>query len=96
MARLGAEATEMDAARIEPHLSQAYPGVDPADMPDETFFWLREGCGRPPVVCVVPPSATSLLGLYVDMTDTGRGKLLEHAKAIAMADNELKFADTTI
>lgn len=88
MARLGAEASMIDAERIDPLLSLVFPGIDPRDMPDEVFSWLRDGTGKPPVVCLVPPSATTILGMYVDMTDTGRAKLTESARAITRIERD--------
>lgn len=81
---LGPDATERDARCIEPVLAQAFPGVPIAGLPPETFAWLRDGSGRAPVVVVVPASATSLLGIYADMTDTKRAQLMAMATAISM------------
>ena len=81
--RLGPAATEQDARRIDPALRQAYPGVAIPDLPAEMFSWLRDGTGQAPVVCVVPASATSLLGLYADMDEDKRARLLASAQALA-------------
>lgn len=85
MELLGNQATALDAKRLDPLLRQAYPGVAPKDMPAETFKWLREGCGRPPVVCIVPPSATNLLALYCDMNESQRADVREAAKVILLS-----------
>lgn len=81
--RLGPEASEQDAHTLAAVLDQAYPGVPIEELPAEMFNWLRAGEGSPPVVAVIPASATSLLGIYVDLSETQRAQLLTAAQAIS-------------
>jgi len=71
---LGPDATFDDARELDAALG----GVHPSQLPPETFQWLREGEGP-------APSASTLLGIYNDLSDSRKADLVECAKVIAMA-----------
>jgi hypothetical protein len=75
---MGPEASRADAETVEAALRECCPGVHPSDLPPDTFRWLRGGTGS-------APSASVLLGLFNDMTDSRKGDLIECAKVISMA-----------
>lgn len=83
LARLGPDATQADAAAMDGPLSRSHPGVPIGDIPDEVFQWLRSGEGVAPVVILAPASATSLLGIYLDLDEQGRAELLAAAQRLA-------------
>jgi len=80
--RLGPGVGRKQLEEVRAVLADRWSGRNLSEVPDTVWHWVRTGEGPQPVEVLLPPSATSLMGIYMDLPDQKRERLLAMAKSL--------------